>query len=363
MKTALWISLAVMLGITVGMIEIPNAFAHEPNFSVKTTEDILKFCEFFYDEYLFIGEKTLAEQHPNYPNLRACGILYNHIAWKSTHPGRDIVLIAEIEKYLGDAAYIKERHIKNSNSIPKWMKNDAKMWANGETTDVLFVYGIRDMLENNIFNPSLKNNKNCNEKKLCIIKSDFMKYSYSNKYGQYSTEKYIVDSINKDEIIIKTEKKSKDKKEFNSIKMDKNGTILADKKCCVIKKFIFLPTINLGDMITDNLSITGETTQEFDGKIRQVWIAQDLAKQNTVIIDKKTGLVLSDNYNETGLTIKWEKIELLETNVFEKKYVTGEFVVPKWFKTITKWWANDLISESEFIKATENLLERGIIRV
>jgi hypothetical protein len=109
MKLALLICLAIMIGVTVEIIEIPSVFAHEPSFNVKTTEDILKFCEFFYDEYLFIGEKTLAEQHPNYLNLRACGILYNHIAWKSTHPGRNIVLVAEIEKYLGDAAYVKER--------------------------------------------------------------------------------------------------------------------------------------------------------------------------------------------------------------------------------------------------------------
>ena len=190
----LQILMLLIIVAAVGVIVIPSAFAHDPDFEVKTTKDILKFCEFFYDEYVFMGVETLAEQHQNYPNLRACVILYNHVAWKSTHPGRDIVLIAEIEKYLGDARYIKDRHMIISDTMPGWIKNDAKMWMQGKITDSRFAYGIRIMLEAHLLNPSLNNtDKNCSEKKLCIVKSDFMKYSYSNKYGQDITEKYIVD--------------------------------------------------------------------------------------------------------------------------------------------------------------------------
>ena len=49
---------------------------------------------------------------------------------------------------------------------------------------ICFVNGIRKMLENHILNPSLNNtNRDCSESKLCIIKSDFIKYSYSDKYN------------------------------------------------------------------------------------------------------------------------------------------------------------------------------------
>ena len=106
-----------------------------------------------------------------------------------------------------------------------------------------------------------------------------------------------------------------------------------------------------------------QPTYEFDGKTRQVWIAQNLEKQDMLIIDKETGLVLLDYHKETGLTIKWEKVELMETNIFERKYVNDEFVIPKWFKATTKWFLNGSISETEYIKAIENLLERQIIRV
>src|SRR3989338_9785240 len=134
--------LLVIVGVSGGIV-VPSVFAGEPDFEIKTSKDILKFCEFFYDEYVAIGAETLAKNHPNYPNLRACGILYNHVAWKSTHPARDKVLIAEIEKYLGDSKYIKERHLRSSSTIPAWIKNDAKMWVRGETDDVSFAYGIR----------------------------------------------------------------------------------------------------------------------------------------------------------------------------------------------------------------------------
>jgi hypothetical protein len=347
----------------VGVIGIHNAFAHEPDFEVKTTKDILKFCTFFYDEYRLLGPDDLSMQHPQYPNLRACGILYNNIAWNSTHPQRDTVLIAEIEKYLGDASYIKERHIKNSEKIPVWIKDDARMWANEEATDTLFVNGIRTMLKNHILNPSLNNtDRNCTEDKLCLMKSDFMKYSYSNKYGQYITQKFTVEKINKDGILLNTEKNSKEDKEFSNISINNQGSIQTEK-CCIIEKFMFLTPINLGDIITDDLKIVSEATYEFDGKTHQVWIAQNLEKQDMLIIDKRTGIVLSDSHKETGLTIKWEKVELMETNIFEKKYVNDVFVIPKWFKTTTKWFLNNLISESEYIKATENLLEREIIRI
>ncbi|HEY4679643.1 MAG TPA: hypothetical protein VIH04_00070 [Nitrosarchaeum sp.] len=361
MRLPVVIILAIIGMVVVGM---PSAFAHDPDFEIKTTKDILKFCEFFYDEYVFVGVETLAEQHQNYPNLRACVILYNHVAWKSTHPARDIVLIAEIEKYLGDTEYIKERHIKNSDTMPEWIKNDAKMWVRGETTDILFAYGIRTMLEDQILNPSLNNTgRICNDNKLCIGKSDFMKYSYSDKYGQDITETYTVDSISDEKISIKTEKISRDGKEVASINIDNYGTIPETKKCCVIYKFIFLTPINFGDMITADLKVIGETSYEFKGKTYQVWIAQNSEKQDTVIIDKETGLVFSDSHKETGMTIKWEKTELTDTNIFEKKYLTNKLVIPKWFKTVTMWLVDGLISESEYLKATENLLERGILRV
>ncbi|GBL42162.1 hypothetical protein EMGBD3_15300 [Nitrosarchaeum sp.] len=145
--------------------------------------------------------------------------------------------------------------------------------------------------------------------------------------------------------------------------MDNHGTIPANKKCCVIDKFIFLTPISFGDMITTDLKVIGETSYDFKGNSHQVWIAQNSEKQDTLIIDKETGLVFSDSHKETGINDNMGKTELVDTNIFEKKYLTNEVAIPKWFKTITMWLGGNLISESEYLNATENLLERGILRV
>lgn len=363
MKTSSVIILAIICGM-IGWIGTPSVIAHDPGLEVKTTKDILKFCEFFYDEYIFVGEKTLLSQHPSFPNLRACGILYNHVAWKSTHLGRDIVLIAEIEKYLGNAIDVKERHIKNSQTIPSWMKNDAKLWVKNEITDRLFVEGIRTLLKEEILQPSSINvNKDCNENEICVIKSNFIKYSYSDIYGKKITEKYTIESVTNNEILVKTEKTSRDGRKLSSVIIDNQGTVPTNKICCIMNKFIFSMPIKFGDLLTDDLKIIGETLYNFNGKIHQAWIAQNAEKQDTVIIDKNTGIVFSNNHKETGMTNKWSKIELIETNMLEKNYIKNESTIPKWFKTITMWLGDGLISESEYLKATENLLERGIIRI
>lgn len=121
--------------------------------------------------------------------------------------------------------------------------------------------------------------------------------------------------------------------------------------------------INFGDNITTDLKILGETPYEFNNKTRQAWIAQNSEKQDIVIIDKETGLLVSHSHKEVDIVPKWEKTELVDTNIFEKNYLANELVIPKWVKTITMWLLDGLISESEYLNAIENLLERGIIRV
>ncbi len=55
-----------------------NIYGHNPDFEIENSEDILKFYEFFYKEYEFLGTYDLSQQHLDHPNLRACVILYNH---------------------------------------------------------------------------------------------------------------------------------------------------------------------------------------------------------------------------------------------------------------------------------------------
>jgi hypothetical protein len=86
--------IVVIIIILIGGFGIQNSFGHTPDFEMSTAEDILWI---FYYEYEILGIDFLVNQHPQFPNIRACSILYNHIAWNSSHELREFVLIKEVK--------------------------------------------------------------------------------------------------------------------------------------------------------------------------------------------------------------------------------------------------------------------------
>lgn len=340
-----------------------SAFGHSPDFEISTTEDILKFCEFFYEEFQLLGIYDLTLQHPQFPNLRACAILYNHVAWNSTHEARDIVLINEIEKYLGDSSYIKERHIVIPDIIPEWAKREAKLWINDENQDAGFAYVVRTMLESGILKLNFIE-KNCEENKICFKEGEYIKYSHFDKFGNISTIKHTVESIDDDEIVLKQEKISKEGKIEEEIILDKKG-LVKSKDCCEYYEFLIPVPKSLGDGISEKIKIVSETTFTFDDDHKQSWFATDITGQNTKIIDKKTGLVFQYEHHETKVLSVGEKTKITDTNFFDTKYdmKKHDIVIPEWWKITTMWLLNERISESEYLRAMENLISRYIIKV
>jgi len=67
MYTNLALALAVLLilGFT-----IPSASAHYDYSKIKTLDDIVDYCEFYYDEYKRLGEYNLYLQHNYEPKLK-----------------------------------------------------------------------------------------------------------------------------------------------------------------------------------------------------------------------------------------------------------------------------------------------------
>lgn len=361
----------------IGSLSIQNSFGHNPDFEVNTSEDILKFCEFFYEEYEILGVDSLTKQHPNFPNLRACVILYNHVAWNSTHQARDLVLIAEIEKYLGDSSYIKERHIEYSDSIPNWIKREAKLWVNNENQDIGFAYGIRTLLEAGVITLD-SNERECIKNEICVKENDFIKYSHFDKYGNNVSIKHTFKSIkdnnftvndseitvNDSEITIEIEKISKDGISKEELIINREG-IIKTRDCCENYEFVILLPIKLGDIISKNVKIVAETTHTVDNQIRPAWLASDLTGQNVKIIDKKTGLIFSYEFHETEVLTVGEETKIIETNFFDAKYNMGthQVFIPEWWKTTTYWLLEERISETEYLRALENLISRNILTV
>ena len=360
----------IIVLLIIGSFNIQNSFGHNPDFEINSSKDILKFCEFFYDEYGFLGVDSLVKQHPNFPNLRACVILYNHVAWDSTHQARDLVLIAEIEKYLGDSSYIKERHIEYSDIIPDWIKREAKLWVNNENQDIGFAYGIRTLLEAGVITLD-SNERKCIENEICVKENDFIKYSHFDKYGNNISIKHTFKSIkddnftvNNSEITIEIEKISKDGISKENLIVNREGIIKTDD-CCENYEFVIPLPIKLGDIISDNVKIVAETTHTVDNQIRPAWLASDLTEQNVKIIDKKTGLIFSYEFHETEVLSVGEETKITETNFFDAKYnmSTHEVFIPEWWKTTTYWLLEGRISETEYLRALENIISRNILTV
>jgi len=275
-----------------------------------------------------------------------------------------LVLIAEIEKYLGDSSYIKERHLEDhSNIMPNWIKKDAQLWIDNVKQDIDFAYGIRTMIEAGVLLSEATDRK-CNQNKVCLEEGDFIKYSHIDKYDNVVTMKHEIYSISNDEIILKITETSKEGTDTTQVNLDWEGLIKTEE-CCKFYEYVIPMSVSIGDTIAKNLKITSETTYTIDNQIKQSWLASDSTGQNVKIIDKDTGLVFLYEFHETEVLSVGEKTIITDTNFFDTKYNDGSFQtkIPKWWKITTKWLLEERISELEYLQAMENLISRNILRV
>ena len=353
--------------IVLGSVNTQSIFAHQPDFRVQTPEDILKFCEFFYEEYELFGLEGLVDLHPQFPNLRACGILYNHIAWSSTHQARDVVLIAEIEKYLGDSSFLKERHVKKFTTMPAWVIQDTERWTDGKYKDTLYAYGIRALIENNIISPKIIDNVSqrlCVDG-LCVKETDYVTYSHHSKYGNTITETFEVEKMDEDGITINSKIVSEKGVKNHQFLLDEDSRIPVYEKCCRTEKFLYTTPIEIGDMIDEKYQAYGITTYPIGNLLREGVVAESQDKTRVIVIDKQTGLLLSEKFEKTEITTNWEKSSVLSTNVFEESegIQYHGLKIPAWWKTTAMWFTEGLTSEDEYIQALEYMIEKRILIV
>ena len=355
--------IGIIVFVLISSFSLQSSYGHDPGFQVINSEGILQFCEFFYEEYELLGVDTLAQQHPSFPNLRACVILYNHVAWNSTHQARDQVLIAEIEKYLGDSSSIKERHLEYSTTMPSWIKKEAQLWSYGQISNTDFAYGIRTMIDAGIiFSESRE--RDCNPNNLCFEEKDFVKYSHIDKFKNAITIHHEVYSIYDNEIILKIDEVSKEGKITKQMNLNSEG-LIEFEECCEYYEFLVPTPLILGDTISKEMKILSETTYEIGKQDRPSWIARDSTGQNVKIIDKETGLVFSYENHETEVLSVGNYITMTDTNFFDSKISDESFgaEIPEWWKYTTRWLMEEKISESEYLDGLEALISQKLIKV
>ena len=109
----------------------------------------------------------------------------------------------------------------------------------------------------------------------------------------------------------------------------------------------------------------GTATYPIGNLVREGVVAENQEKTKMIVIDKQTGLLLSEKFEKTEITTNWEKASVLQTNVFETsegvKY--HDLKIPKWWKTNAMWFTDGLTSEDEYIQALEYMIEKKILIV
>lgn len=403
-KLALALAVSLVLGFTI----IPASAHHYDDSKIKTVDDIVDYCEFYYEEFKRMGESDLYLQHNYEPKLRFCVKLYAHIVWPTDHPDRNRILVSEITKMLGTAGYVKERHLGGFATFPDWIKKDAMLWVTEQITDSRFAYGIRAIINADIISPPIihpMEDRFCNDV-ICVEKEDFVKYAVSDNY-QIDTviEKYTVDEVSLTQVKVDFEKTSQEGRVNTEITVDQGGslydilraydddTIQCHLGSTLVKvdgitqcqdndsgrmtqpksshaphKFVYPIPIEIGsklDGTNGELTVTHQVLTSFKNLDRNAFVARDSTGKYSEVIDAETGLILSSKFEDTVIVPVWDKTELIDTNIFEKQVgiQLGELAIPEWWKKNTSWVLDGLITETDYLKALEYLIGKEIIRV
>jgi len=146
-----------------------------------------------------------------------------------------------------------------------------------------------------------------------------------------------------------------------------SGRVTDPKTTYIPNRFAYPIPLEIGSKLgPDNqLTITSEISITATGLYRDAFIATDSTGEYYEVIDKDSGLILLSKYEYFDIVKIWEKSEILETNIFEKKsgIQLEELNIPKWWVKNSKWLIELKITEAEYLNALEYLIGKSAILV
>ena len=361
MKMQLFILFAVIFSIAF----VPTVYAHEPNFTIRTSEDILGLCNFFYEEYNLLGAENFKDHHKLFLNANICPTLYENIAWYSNHPQRNYVLLDEIQNQLNtNSNYLKEKHLKSS-LVPVGFEKKAKLWVAGEIRNTEFLNAIEE-ISNFDFSKQekIQYERICSNLDSCLKENDYVKYTITNQKGEKGIIKFEILDIESNEVIVGSkpttttigiETTINNEKENVEIQLNKQRQIPKSFQHQYIDRLIFTTPVKISEKIEDEFYVIGNAEYNIDNTIRDGYLA-DNQKGKLIKIDKKTGLILSLKYEDKESNEFFE-MELESTSIFESIMFVEykQTVIPKWFKDNVEWYLDEIISEKEFLNSIKYL--------
>jgi hypothetical protein len=328
---------------------------------------LIESCEKIYPDLERLGTEKFRQRYQYFMNFRSCAVLFNDLLWYSNDADRIEKLATLLDKTTSQIP-IRDRLIQ-SQTIPEWIKDDAKRWQQGKEKDNVFSYGIRYMIASNMIpTPINTSDPNYCENKICAVQNDFLKYSIKDTGIQdVITLTHTFQNVNENSFLILAQEISKNGKKTNTFQINGDGlTSPAGQKCCDYYRFMHKIPLQIGTKInsTFDAQLTDEIIYSFIDQKRSALIAKDRAGSYYEIIDKETGAVLFAKHDDRIRKTVWTA-ELVETNIFTKdiKIQYEDMRIPPWFKNVVKWWTEGKITDAEYISGLGYLIKRDILYV
>lgn len=326
----------------------------------------IQTCEKIYPDLQKLGNTKFRERYQYFDGFRDCLTLYDDSVWISTESDRTNKLILLLQKPI-PTKIIRDR-LADTQSIPQWIKDDAKRWDRGDEKDNVFSYGIRYMMNSKIIkSDNALDYKNCESGNICLSQNDFVKYSIkSNNNNDTTILTHIFDDTS-NTIHVVSEESLKNNKIITNFQINKtSGLVKSDKKCCTQYPFAHQIPLNLGTKVNQEHSteIVSEVIFSFKDLKRPSFVAQDKAGRYQEIIDKETGIVLFSK-SQDKIKHLLQTIHLVDTNIVKKDTTIrySDMKIPPWFKNTVKWWTEGKISDSEYIAGISYLIKNDVLRI
>lgn len=358
---------SVVISILIIVVLSPKSSNAESLDIVDEKITIIQNCEKIFPDLEKLGTEKFRQRYMHFTDFRSCTILYNDQIWYSNDTKRIEKLVTLLEKPIRISS-IRDRFTQ-SQTIPDWIKEDAKRWYHEKERDNIFSYGIRYLINSNMIptpiSPSVL--RSC-EERICVAQNDFIKYSVKDSGSQdVLALTHTFQKVDENSIIITAEEVSKIGKTLNNFQINSDGIFnFPEQKCCNYYKFVHKIPLQFGAEINSDFDIqlTSEVIYPFKDQKRTALMATDRTGSYYEIIDKQTGVVLFVKQHDRIKKLVWTE-ELVDTNIFTKdiKIQYEDMRIPSWFKTVVRWWTEGKITDSEYLSSLGYLLKHDILHI
>jgi len=215
----------------------------------------------------------------------------------------------------------------------------------------------------------------CQPHTVCVYPGDVLKYS-ATLGSVNSSETYnfgdMIDSSHI-KVIEQNQVNSSEIQNYTMILNLKTGLAHGEQDTNIASPFLEILSVPMSYNKSDS-SITQIVT-DFNGFKRTALVAFHSSENSTskMVFDIETGILLE--IKSTSIITIGDKPELVD---FSNKLTNTNMInsdssgiqtsknvisIPSWVKNTSKWWSQDQIQDSEFIKAMQYMISKGIMQV